>query len=237
MKRFGHSESLDSFISIFSPKEQPSSTTAGGYSKEFQAMLDSLEEEENSEDGGGGGPAPERKRRLRLDQVKALERHFEVENKLEPDRKLKIAAELELEPRQVTIWFQNRRARWKTKQLERDYGVLKVNYDALKLDYDVLEKQNTSLASKLRELREKVSRESEEMKIQREFTAIDNCSATSMMNCFEISNQREFMKATNEEQSLFNAEETCNFCSVDQAPSLHWGTVEEQRRRSLEITI
>lgn len=114
-------------------------------------MLDSLEEEDNSEDGGGGGggAAPERKRRLRLDQVKALERHFEVENKLEPERKMKIAAELELEPRQVTIWFQNRRARWKTKQLERDYGVLKVNYDALKLDYDVLEQENASLASKV----------------------------------------------------------------------------------------
>lgn len=130
--------------------DQPSSKTIGGYSKEFQAMLDSLEEEDNSEDGGnGGGSAPERKRRLKVDQVKVLERHFEVENKLEPERKMKIAAELELEPKQVTIWFQNRRARWKTKQLERDYGVLKVNYDALKLDYDVLEKENASLASKV----------------------------------------------------------------------------------------
>ncbi|KAG6591677.1 Homeobox-leucine zipper protein ATHB-5, partial [Cucurbita argyrosperma subsp. sororia] len=60
---------------------------------------------------------------------------------------MKIAAELELEPKQVTIWFQNRRARWKAKKLERDYGVLKVDYDALKLDYDVLEKENASLAA------------------------------------------------------------------------------------------
>lgn len=90
-----------------------------------------------------------RKRQLRQDQVKALEKHFEVENKLKLERKLKIAAELDLEPRQVTIWFQNRRARWKTKQLERDYAVLKLNYDALKLDYDVLEKENASLASKV----------------------------------------------------------------------------------------
>lgn len=130
--------------------QQQNSKGIGGYSKEFQAMLDSLEEEDNSEDGGSsGGSAPERKRRLKLDQVKGLERHFEVENKLEPDRKMKIAAELELEPRQVTIWFQNRRARWKTKQLEKDYEVLKLNYDALKLDYDVLEKENASLASKV----------------------------------------------------------------------------------------
>ncbi|KAG7024557.1 Homeobox-leucine zipper protein ATHB-6, partial [Cucurbita argyrosperma subsp. argyrosperma] len=80
-------------------------------------------------------------------RLKGLEKHFEVENKLEPERKMKIAAELELEPKQVTIWFQNRRARWKAKKLERDYGALKVDYDALKLDYDVLEKENASLAA------------------------------------------------------------------------------------------
>ncbi|XP_038896275.1 homeobox-leucine zipper protein ATHB-6-like isoform X2 [Benincasa hispida] len=236
MKRFGHSESLDSFISFFSPNEQQSSKTIGAYSKEFQAMLDSLEEEDNSEDGSsGGGSAPERKRLLKLDQVKALERHFEVENKLEPERKMRIAAELELEPRQVTIWFQNRRARWKTKQLEKDYGVLKLNYDALKLDYDVLEKENASLASKVKELREKVNREGTEMKIQREVrngsmekdSNRDGNSYISMLNCFEFSgkvyeNQNQFTKAMNEDQSLINTEEPCNFCSVDQAPSLHW---------------
>lgn len=161
-----------------------------------------------------------------------------MENKLEPERKMKIAAELELEPKQVTIWFQNRRARWKTKQLERDYGVLKVNYDALKLDYDVLEKENASLASKVKELREKVRREGTEMKIQREVkngsverdSNRDGNSYISMLNCFEFSgkvyeNQTQFTRAMNDDdddQSLVNIEEPCNFCSVDQAPSLHW---------------
>jgi homeobox-leucine zipper protein len=80
-----------------------------------------------------------------VDQVKALEKNFEVENKLEPDRKVKLAQELGLQPRQVAVWFQNRRARWKTKQLERDYGVLKANYDALKLNYDNLQRDNENL--------------------------------------------------------------------------------------------
>lgn len=212
-------------------------------------MLDSLEEEDNSEDGGnGGGSAPERKRRLKVDQVKVLERHFEVENKLEPERKMKIAAELELEPKQVTIWFQNRRARWKTKQLERDYGVLKVNYDALKLDYDVLEKENASLASKVKELREKVRREGTEMKIQREVkngsverdSNRDGNSYISMLNCFEFSgkvyeNQTQFTRAMNDDdddQSLVNIEEPCNFCSVDQAPSLHCGNQHIKRNEN-----
>lgn len=109
-------------------------------------MLDRLEHEDLEEETG---LVLGKKRRLNLEQVKALERSFEVENKLEPERKVKLAAELSLQPRQVAIWFQNRRARWKTKQLERDYGVLKASYDALKLDYHNLEQENKALTSKV----------------------------------------------------------------------------------------
>lgn len=109
-------------------------------------MLDRLEHEDTEEETG---LVMGKKRRLSLEQVKALERSFEVENKLEPERKVKLAAELSLQPRQVAIWFQNRRARWKTKQLEGDYGVLKASYDALKLDYHNLEQENKALTSKV----------------------------------------------------------------------------------------
>lgn len=105
-------------------------------------MLDGLDEEGCVEESGH---VAEKKRRLSVDQVKALEKNFEVENKLEPERKVKLAQELGLQPRQVAVWFQNRRARWKTKQLERDYGVLKGNYDSLKLNYDALQHDNEAL--------------------------------------------------------------------------------------------
>ncbi|KAL2241031.1 UNVERIFIED_CONTAM: Homeobox-leucine zipper protein ATHB-6 [Sesamum indicum] len=119
------------------------------YTREFQTMLEGLDE-----DCGGGcveetGQVSEKKRRLRVDQVKALEKNFEVENKLEPERKVKLAQELGLQPRQVAVWFQNRRARWKTKQLERDYGVLKANYDALKHKYEQLQRDNDSLLNEV----------------------------------------------------------------------------------------
>lgn len=87
----------------------------------------------------------EKKRRLRVDQVKALEKNFELENKLEPERKTKLAQELGLQPRQVAVWFQNRRARWKTKQLEKDYSVLKSQYNSLRHNFDSLRRDNDSL--------------------------------------------------------------------------------------------
>ncbi|KAH7554601.1 hypothetical protein ACOSP7_027960 [Xanthoceras sorbifolium] len=112
--------------------------------------LDKCEEvhgdEELSDDGSQVG---EKKKRLNLEQVKALEKSFEVGNKLEPERKMQLARALGLQPRQVAIWFQNRRARWKTKQLEKDYEVLKKQFESLKADNDALQAHNKKLHSEL----------------------------------------------------------------------------------------
>ncbi|KAF2309462.1 hypothetical protein GH714_002771 [Hevea brasiliensis] len=189
MKRFSSSDSFAASVSISSSKEEETHKPSQGYAREFQAMLDSLEEEDNTEEA----THTLKKRRLTLDQVKALEKNFEVENKLEPERKQKLAEELGLQPRQVAIWFQNRRARWKTKQLEREYVALKANYEALKLNYDSLERQNESLTLQLSE------------------------SRTILGNGFQV--YQPHVKL--EEQNVFSTVESCNFFSVDQAPTLH----------------
>ncbi|KAK8259574.1 hypothetical protein V6Z12_D13G065500 [Gossypium hirsutum] len=152
MKRLSPSPSLDAFMSISQPKEEKSSKKHQIYTKEFQAMLDGLDEEDSLEEGG---QATEKKRCLSMHQVKALEKNFDVGNKLEPKRKVKLAEELGLQPRQVAIWFQNRRARWKTKVLEKDYAMLKANYDALKLDHDNLEKEKLGLITMVSLLNDK----------------------------------------------------------------------------------
>lgn len=79
-----------------------------------------------------------KKRRLTNEQVKSLEVNFERESKLEAERKKELAQELGLQPRQVAVWFQNRRARFKTKQLERDFYLLKHQYDAVRSEKDKL---------------------------------------------------------------------------------------------------
>ena len=48
-------------------------------------------------------------------------------------------------PGQVAVWFQNRRARWKTKQLETDFDRLKAAYDALAADHQGLLADNDRL--------------------------------------------------------------------------------------------
>lgn len=156
MKRLSSSDSLGALMSVCPTTEEHSPRNNHVYGRDFRSMLDGLDEEGCVEEAGH---VSEKKRRLSVEQVKALEKNFEVENKLEPERKVKLAQELGLQPRQVAVWFQNRRARWKTKQLERDYGLLKANYDALKVNFDALQRDNDSLLKEIRELKSKLQEE------------------------------------------------------------------------------
>lgn len=165
-------------------------------------MLDGLDEEGCVEESGH---ISEKKRRLSVDQVKALEKNFEVENKLEPERKVKLAQELGLQPRQVAVWFQNRRARWKTKQLERDYGVLKANYDALKLNYDSVHHDNEALLKEIRELKAKLNDENKNSNITVKEESIVSESDDKVMEQSETPVPDSLAAASDTQDLIYNS--------------------------------
>jgi homeobox-leucine zipper protein len=67
--------------------------------------------------------------------------NFGNEHKLESERKDKLALELGLDPRQVAVWFQNRRARWKNKKLEEEYTKLKTSHENIVVEKCQLESE------------------------------------------------------------------------------------------------
>ncbi|PKU71300.1 homeobox-leucine zipper protein HOX14-like [Dendrobium catenatum] len=99
-----------------------------------------------------------KKRRLSDDQVRFLEMNFGKERKLESGRKAHLAIELGLDPKQVAVWFQNRRARWKSKQLEDEYVRLRSSHDSVLIEKCRLENEVLMLKDKLVQSEEEIKR-------------------------------------------------------------------------------
>ncbi|KAI3725236.1 hypothetical protein L1987_65017 [Smallanthus sonchifolius] len=93
----------------------------------------------------------DKKKRLTGEQLEALENSFQEEIKLDPDRKMNLALELGLQPRQIAVWFQNRRARWKAKQLERLYDALKHEIEAVFREKQKLQDEVLAMRTILKE--------------------------------------------------------------------------------------
>ncbi|XVE50180.1 hypothetical protein DITRI_Ditri01bG0141200 [Diplodiscus trichospermus] len=83
-----------------------------------------------------------------------LEKSFNANKKLEPELKLHLAIQLGVPPRQVAIWYQNKRARWKTQSLELDYNTLQVKLENALSEKRRLEKDVKYLQEELRKAQE-----------------------------------------------------------------------------------
>ncbi|GKU95602.1 hypothetical protein SLEP1_g8937 [Rubroshorea leprosula] len=92
------------------------------------------------------GDTSRKKLRLSKDQSAVLEDSFKEHNTLNPKQKLALAKQLGLRPRQVEVWFQNRRARTKLKQTE-------VDCEFLKRCCENLTEENRRLQKEVQELR------------------------------------------------------------------------------------
>ncbi|KAJ4791270.1 Homeobox associated leucine zipper protein [Rhynchospora pubera] len=87
-----------------------------------------------------------KKLRLSTEQHSILESTFREHSTLNPKQKQTLAKELNLLPRQVEVWFQNRRARIKLKQTE-------ANCEFMRRCYEALIEENKRMQKELHELR------------------------------------------------------------------------------------
>ncbi|XP_028774345.1 homeobox-leucine zipper protein HAT14 [Neltuma alba] len=105
------------------------------------------DEDDNHNDNNVGVRGGTRKKlRLSKEQSAFLEESFKEHSTLNPRQKLALAKQLNLRPRQVEVWFQNRRARTKLKQTE-------VDCEYLKRCCETLSEENRRLQKELQELR------------------------------------------------------------------------------------
>ncbi|KAI6677135.1 hypothetical protein NL676_037931 [Syzygium grande] len=113
-----------------------------GGEEEWMTMSGGMEDEEESSHGG----PPRKKLRLTKEQSRLLEESFRQNHTLNPKQKEALAMQLKLRPRQVEVWFQNRRARSKLKQTEMECEYLKRWFGSLT-------EQNRRLQREVEELR------------------------------------------------------------------------------------
>ncbi|XWS29320.1 hypothetical protein CRYUN_Cryun24cG0019000 [Craigia yunnanensis] len=111
--------------------------------------------------GGENSLSGAKKRKLSEEQVNLLELNFGNEHKLESEKKDRLASELGLDPRQVAVWFQNRRARWKNKKLEEEYSKLKSVHEGVVLEKCRLESEVLKLKEQLCEAEKDIQRVTE----------------------------------------------------------------------------
>ncbi|CAI9784227.1 unnamed protein product [Fraxinus pennsylvanica] len=91
-----------------------------------------------------------KKKRLNEAQVRLLEASFDANRKLDPDHKFHLARELGVPPRQIAIWYQNKRARWKKQSLEVDYNSLQMRLETALSEKKQFEKEIDSLRRELK---------------------------------------------------------------------------------------
>ncbi|BFG38282.1 hypothetical protein CerSpe_245560 [Prunus speciosa] len=117
----------------------------GGRSSKRDLELETDRASSRASDDEDNG-STRKKLRLSKDQSAFLEESFKEHSTLNPKQKLALAKQLNLRPRQVEVWFQNRRARTKLKQTE-------VDCEYLKRCCETLTEENRRLQKELQELR------------------------------------------------------------------------------------
>ncbi|XP_055826553.1 homeobox-leucine zipper protein ATHB-7-like [Solanum dulcamara] len=144
-------------------------------------------------------------KRFSDEQVKLLESMFKQGTKIEPREKLKLARDLGLQPRQVAIWFQNKRARWKSKQLEHEYRILQSKFDNLNMQFQSLKTEKERLLIQLETLNDQLennaqgSRSQDSRESELHTSPENGFTDLELKDCSGCSDSRFGHKSVNEE--------------------------------------
>ncbi|KAJ7552593.1 hypothetical protein O6H91_06G061200 [Diphasiastrum complanatum] len=108
-------------------KNIPSTTNSNGTSKDVEKR------------------SPRKKLRLSKRQSDILEESFKQHSTINLNQKNALAKEVNLKARQIEVWFQNRRARTKSKQTEVNCEILKCCRDRLRQENKILRQEIQNL--------------------------------------------------------------------------------------------
>ncbi|KAD3068122.1 hypothetical protein E3N88_36002 [Mikania micrantha] len=111
-----------------------------------KSIDDQEENERMIKNDNNNNDGTRKKLKLTTAQTTLLEDSFIVRNTLNAGQKQELAKKLNLLPRQIEVWFQNRRARTKLKQIEKEYELLKKYCETLN-------EENLRLKKELQEIR------------------------------------------------------------------------------------
>ncbi|KAI3774971.1 hypothetical protein L1987_49537 [Smallanthus sonchifolius] len=98
-------------------------------------------------------------KRLTEDQVRLLKSNFDSSKKLEPERKQQLSRLLGIPPRQIAIWYQNKRARLKNQSLEHDYSRLQLQLESTLVETRHLQKEVEQLRGELNKVQAQLAQQ------------------------------------------------------------------------------
>ncbi|OWM82067.1 homeobox-leucine zipper protein HAT22-like [Punica granatum] len=138
---YGRQASPHSTVSSFSSPRVKRERDLSSEEMEAERVSSKVSDEDDVD-----GVNARKKLRLTKEQSALLEESFKQHSTLNPKQKQALARQLNLRPRQVEVWFQNRRARTKLKQTE-------VDCEFLKKCCETLTDENRRLQKELQELK------------------------------------------------------------------------------------
>ncbi|GMI82732.1 ABA INSENSITIVE GROWTH 1 [Hibiscus trionum] len=180
-------------VSSFSNSSVKRERDLGGEEVELERVHSRVSDED--EEG-----SPRKKLRLSREQSAILEDSFKEHNTLNPKQKQDLAEQLNLRPRQVEVWFQNRRARTKLKQSE-------VDCELLKKCCETLTEENKRLHKELQELKS--------LKVTAYYMQLPATTLTMCPSCKKVDNGGEGPSAS----STFTIRQKSHFFTPFTHPS------------------